>query len=572
MSIYAKYIDAQKGAQEAMRPSSEDGQLFGDPSYLSGGFFDDVPWATLEPNSWSLDGSRRLLEDNPPSDSVGWWSKKRSDGEGLFSDGIAPTIRLNFGIENSFGAPGISFRFWPSSGEWCSAMRVTWYYAEYGDPYPDSEGNIVSQKTVFPDSANWVLEEQVDQFNIVDIEFLSTNIPGHFAKLQNIQVGGVHFFFQDEIVRVSLLNEVDPSACELSADELTIEIRDKNNRQMNVQKNQKVEFYQNDKLIASHYVNEITREGENNYIFKCNSAIAELDDIFLGGMYDDEPLYLLLLNDLLKDIPFSLDQLLTGKFVSGYLPVCTRREALQQIAFAVGAVVTTQGDGTIQINSAVDPLIDSPESRLDKDAILSGSKLTQVNPPAIIQVVSHQYTKSQETETLLESAYLAKDTVLVFPEPHWGYQLEGDLTGVGKEEHDNWVRITVAFPTTVTLTGKKYIHTKEDNSLTIANASRSGEGGTVKVENVTLITDANVQSVLDRLKAYHSLTRRLEGTVVVKEQQAGDMVAVANPYGSDFTVGYITSMESEFTANGHTASIKLFGTIGSAFEMEALNQ
>lgn len=572
MSIYVKYFDAPKGAQEAMQISSEDGQLFGDPSYLSGGMFDDVPWATLEPNSWSLDGSRKLMGDNP-SDTIGWWSQRRSNESGIFySDDIPPTIRLHFGWENSFSAPGIAFQFWPSLGQWCSAMRVTWYYAEYGDAYPDSEYNIAAQEIVFPDSANWFLEKQVDKFNFIDVEFLETNIPGQFAKLQNIQVGCVHFFFQDELVRVSLLNEVDPSACELSADELTVEILDKKNRQLTVQENQKMQLYQDEKLIASHYIQECTREGEKKCIFKCNSVIAVLDDTFLGGMYDEEPLFLLLLLDVLKDIPFSLDPSLTGVLVSGYLPVCTRREALQQIAFAVGAVITTQGDGKICINAIADPASDKPESGFNKDAILAGANLTQTKQPAMIQVTSHRYTKSEETETLLESANLVADTVLVFSEPHWGYELEGDLTGIGMEEHDNWVRITVGYPGTITLTGKKYAHITEKYSLASADASLSVGSDTVKVENATLITSANVKRVLARLKAYHSLTNSLKGTVVVRRQKAGELVEVANPYDSDITVGYITSMESEFTANGHTASIVVRGLVRPAGEAEVLNQ
>lgn len=569
MSIYAKYIDSAKGSQEAMLVSSEDGQPFGDPSYLSGSTFDDTPWATLEPKSWRLDGSRRLIEDEPPADSIGWWSKTRSDDGGSFSGGIFPAIRLHFGLENTFSAPGITFRFWPSLGEWCSAMRVTWYYVEPNYPNPDSEDNIVLQRIVFPDASDWTLKEPVDQFNIIDIEFLSTNIPGHFAKLQSIQVGCVHFFFSDEIVRVSLLNEVDPSACELSADELTVEILEKYGRQLTVSDNQKMEFYQDGKVIASHYIQKFTREGENKYIFECNSVIALLEDTFLGGMYDEQPLYLLLLNDVLQGVSFSLDQSLNSATVSGYLPVCTRRQALQQIAFAVGAVITTQGDGTIQINAIGDLSTNSPTSGFNKDSIMSGATLTQEKPPLAIQVTAHRYTKSDDVEILLENTPLAADTVLVFDEPHWGYELEGDLTNVGLEEHDNWVKILVSDLSNITLTGKKYVHATEDYST---GSSSSGSSNTVKSESATLVTSENVQNVLDRLNAYYNLTNTLSGTVVVKRQKAGDMVEIANPYGSDLTVGYITSMESQFTTNGHTARINVKGAARAADEAEVLNQ
>ena len=555
MSVYVKYISAPKFTNEKMQISSDGGQL-GDPALLFEGY-PDTPWATLEPYGWPLDGTRDILPDSP--NNIGWWSKEASDENGIFPND-KPVLQLVFPQDETFSAPGITFRFWPSTGEWCNEVVITWYYND----------EAFETVTAYPDSANWFFKYGVDGFNKIEVEFISTNIPGHFAKLQQIQMGQVMFFFQDELVRVSLLNEIDPSACELSADELTVEIRDSRNRKLNIRKDHRLELYRNDEIIASHYVKDYTREGENKITLKCQSTISILEDRFLGGFYDEESLDNVL-SAVFGDIPYSLDDSLSpdAVTVSGYLPVCTKREALQQIAFAVGAYVTTQGDGTIQIKAVGDTLVDKPANYFDKDKILSGSSLSQIRPPNGIQVTAHQYTKSEEIETLAADATVYNDpntlvdeVVLVFSEPHWEYACSPYSAEYGavwvEEEHPHWVRIKGDPGAVFEVTGKKYVHTTVEHSWTNPDASDFG-GDTIEVKNATLITDDNVQDAIERLKAYHSLTSSLNGTVVVDKQKAGDIVEIANPFGEDLTAGYITKMESEFTVTGHTASIEVRG-------------
>lgn len=570
MSLYVKYVSAPKLVQENITVSSDSGQ-FGDPTRLIEGF-SDTPYATLEPQGWPLDGTRDILPDSP--DDIGWWSKEASDENGVFLD--KPVLRLEFPDGESFSAPGITFQFWPSAEEWCSKVVVIWYYSEYGID------EVVETITAYPDSANWFLDYYPEgEFNRIDIEFISTNIPGHFAKLQQLQIGQVMFFFQDELVRVSLLNETDPSACELSADELTVEIRDGKNRKLNIRKDQRLELYRNDEIIASHYVKDYTREGENKITLKCQSTISILEDTFLGGLYDGESLHDVL-SEIFGIIPFAVDESFSDTTISGYLPVCTKREALQQISFAIGAYVTTQGDGTVQIKDAGNLLAEIATNGFDKGKILSGSSLTQVRPPNEIQVISHKYTKSEEIETLASDVTVYNDpntmrdeVILVFSEPHWDYSCKiydddnGNINIYDVEGHDNWVRI-IADPAAVfEVTGKKYAHTTIDHSWRNPDASDFGDD-TIKVENATLITDENVQDAITRLKNYHSLTNSLNGTVVVDGQKAGDIVEIANPFGKDLTVGYITRMESEFTATGHTASIEVRGTERAREDSEVL--
>lgn len=558
MSLKVKYSNTSGEIDSNMAISSDDGQPFSDASDLSGGGTKDIPWATLEPSSWVLDGSRKLIED--PAD-IGWWSLERSDEYGAF--GTHPKIRIDFGVGALISAPGITFQFWPSLGEWCNEMYVTWYYGEY---------DVVHLESVYPDSANWYLDAQVDNFNAIEIEFISTNIPGRFAKLQSIGIGQVHLFFQDEIVRVSLLNEVDPSACELSADELTVEIREKKSRYLNVRENDRIEFYQNDQLIASHYVQNFSREGENKYTFKCNSAIILLDGTFSGGFYKDAAVKIVL-RELFEEIPWSLDDSLSSETISGYLPVCTRREALQQIAFAIGAKVSTQGDGVIHISKiSVDDFY--PTSAFDKRSIFTGQSLKKEKPPTEIKILTYQYQESEdaEEETLLENVAVSRGDVIVFDEPHWGYSYETAEEDLGIDTYPNHIEIwgDVSSGAIIWLKGKKYTKVTKENIWKPGDST--GNSKAVKVDKATLVTDKNLDSVMSRLRHYYSLPNLLKGNVVIDGQKAGDVVEIANPYGNDLTTGYITSMDSEFSFNGHIAKIEVRGCDVQGANAEVLNR
>jgi hypothetical protein len=67
-----------------------------------------------------------------------------------------------------------------------------------------------------------------------------------------------------------------------------------------------------------------------------------------------------------------------------------------------------------------------------------------------------------------------------------------------------------------------------------------------------------VQDVLNRLYSVKQLRQTLHQEVVISGQKAGDMVSSMNPWESKIN-GYITSMESNLTQSGHTASIEILG-------------
>ena len=531
MSLSVKYIDVPIGAQEEAVAESTAAQPFSNAEEITAGAI-DAPWATLEPSSWPLDGSRMLFDDVP--ENVGWWSKDRTDNDGRFT--TPPVITISF--PQPYTSTGLTFMFWPSMGQWCNKIGVSWY-----------NGNqLLAQTEEDPDNAEWVLTHAVEAFDRIEISLLGTNIPGQFAKIQQIQIGHVVVFLQDELVKVNLLNEVDPSLCELSIDTMKIEILEKNDRSLIPQKNQEMHLYRDGKQIAAQYITDSSRENQRFYTFSCQSAIGRLEDDFLGGIYNGYPVYMLL-SDVLEGFaadwaPFDQNT------VTGYLPVCTRREALQQIAFAIGAAVTTQGDGTIRLL----PLNDFVSAEFTGSNIFPGGKVSREAQIATVRLFVQSYSKSDETESLINNELISGANLLyVFSSPHYDYQItNGEIVAAG----DNWVRITANGE--VSLSAKKYVHTNSVKTKTNNFATVAERGNVFSVENATLINSANADTVIDRLYDFCVLKHVLTQEAVITNQKAGQKVKSINPWGSAIE-GYIVSMESEFTNSGHTANVQIRG-------------
>ncbi len=531
MSLEIRYIDAPEGVQEGLTASSTGGSVFSDPASVPRGG-PDAAWATLEPGVWVLDGSRRLLPDDP---EPGWWSAEPSGPDGSFA--VPPVLEL--ALETPCSATGFTFTFSPSTGQWCSRIRLSWY----------NGATLLRQGVYFPDGPEWVLEQTVESFDRIRLELLAASAPGQFAKLRQLVVGQLLRFGPEELERVQLVNEADPTLCVLSADTLSVTLMDRKGRNLIPQENQRMELYRDGKLRAVSYVVSGNRKGRNVYQFSCQSVIGLLEDTFLGGMYDRKPLAELVA-EILGERPFALAPDFRETTVSGYLGVCTQRQALQQLAFAAGAVITTQDSDKIRFN----PLPTAVTGTFGPADIFLGASVRTEPRVSRVEVTAHSYSPSEEEVTLLQDEEITGEDVLItFDTPHHSYTITG---GQITASDVNWVRVSAEG--CVTLTGKTYLHSCVVHSRRNPMATARELGNTVSVPDVTLIHGGNGKQALDRLYGVCLLRQTAEQEAVVRGQRAGDSVASVTPWNTRLN-GYITSMDMELTRGASVAKVVILG-------------
>ena len=529
MSIKIKYLDIPDESRECTAQGR--GQSFSDPGCVLTGA-SQTGYGTLEGGGWPLDGSRQILPDQP--DGM-WWSERASDEKGVFADPPVLTLCLT----SPCTATGISFTFAPKTGDYCSRIAITWL-----------RGTVVLARTeAAPEGAVWAHSQTVEDFDTVRIELLQTDRPRCFAKVERITVGLIHWFAGDEITGAELVQERDDLLAELAVDTMSVTVYDKKNRNLRPQQNQQLELYRDDRLVATQYIASSTREEGCGYHFVCQGTLGLLEDDFLGGIYEKAPLDAVL-KAILDGIDYETDAVFLGQTVTGYLPVCTRRQALQQLAFSIGAVVDTAEDGRLRFL----PPREAVSHTFRDSEIFQGIKMETQPRVARAEVAVHSYVPSQQQEELLREEQISGENVLfTFPAPHHSYEISG---GVITDSGANHVRITAQGA--VTLLGGRYVentalHTKTDPVF------RSAEQANVlSVTDATLVSRDQVEAVLSRLWQHAAMRQKLTFQCVVSHQQPGQTVTAADPWGG-LVRGKVTAMQRQFSQNGQTAQITLWG-------------
>ena len=288
------------------------------------------------------------------------------------------------------------------------------------------------------------------------------------------------------------------------------------------------------------YVQRITRTGKRDYQIDCISAVGLLSTMqYDGGMwlYTAPTTVQTLLNDILSGsgISFSYDPTYANQRVSGWLPISTKREAIQQVLFAAGLNLIRQHDGT----SYVTGLDASTSTQIPDNRVYYGGKVVGKQSVSKVVVVEHDYVNSTETEEIFSGDITEPNTRIVFNKPFH------DVTGV--DSNGNPVALTaytnyciVANVTTgVTITGQTYI----DNQTEIEIDLNQSTDKVARVDKAYLINIMNAEGLLNRVAQYYSSAVTVESAVVYEgDELPGDNVTIKDTWDEEVT-GLISQMD-----------------------------
>lgn len=584
MSMYVKYLDVPDGAQEHMDFSNGVGlnnQVINLSLIRTGA--KDIPYATLEPGIWKLDGTRELLCENE--------SGTYSAGNEVLYWGVQPSFYLSFSnFSETISATGLSFVFSPSTNQWEKQVYIAWYLND----------TLLDSVTVYPDSPVYVVNKNVDGFNKIYIAAKGSNIENGFSKIQKITIGREVTFGKGAISDVSLLEELDPSLCVLTADTLSFSVVSKT--ALTPKEGQRLELYRDDVLECVQFVKDCERISKDRYRIIGQSLIYMMDqETFYGKIYtpggtknstdrcgnvwcDAKTLIERIFKGFSHDINISYETdqdhgtPVEKTTLGGYLPICTMKEALQQVCFASGMTVKTR-DGNLTLSE----LPTSSSSTFYTNSIFNGTSVKNLSPISDVNVASIQERNVKEDWVVLEGEYPSGSPVYEFErftqlaqEPYYNggimvaKKFSGDygagwfsLSGVSQGDQvsvsaDNYIEFQKKTHTrTVSSTAKK------KNPLTVSDCTLLYEGYYTNEwdsvdEIYALSYKENVTDVLDRLAEYAQLRTLVEQDVVASGQHAGDLVRTQTPWGTTVE-GYIISMDSILTQNGQKARVKILG-------------
>lgn len=553
-------------AREDSRPACQDERAFAKADSLREETGQSQPdCATLEKDFFRLDGSFEPFPQEPQQRYWGLWSNEMSDGDGAFAR--PPVLQIGFAAAHS--SVGLTMLFYRREQDYVKHLRVRWL---------DREGNAMSVKEFFPQSAEPFLKNKVEGYYGLEITFLKTLRPYRYLKLSGIDYGLELLLDGGTLSSASVLEEVDLTGSSVSVNtlELTIYSSVSDFSPLNPSGYFSM-FQQNQKLTAaalmegereemgSFFLQSWEADSKDNVKLHATDAVGIMDRIsFPGDIYLNTPVESVLAElSAGTGATLELDDALVGKKLNGHLPGCTARQALGQIALAIGGVVDSSRGEAVKLY----PLPQRPSALIPTAVKFSGQRIVRRPDITGIDLTAHSYTPISERYTAFDEELAAGSYTVLFGEPTHTPGVTGAVAGGGGANH---IDFTVNSPGRVTVTGGRYLHGKQIVSERLVQRAVNPGEKRLRVDDATLVCGGNAPKILQRLRDCCKHDISAEFSMKLGGQRVADMVLVQSS-GGESIKGIIECMETDLTGGGITKlriSARRVETINSSYAGE----
>jgi len=540
-------------AKDDATVSSNDKKPFVELEELKKDILPVSKYATLEPNRWLLDGTFNMFPDSPQPENMGYWTNTMSDQNGDFSNN--PTLVFDFA--NPHTSIGLTFDT-ISNGDFDYDVHIKWHD---GINQTLHEGDYTIKNEIY------VVDQKVENYKQIQIEFLSTSKPNRWIKLDSIAFGSLIAYNGEEIVEAKLLEELNPLSFIVPVDTFNFKLYS-NEKDFSIGNPQGVysALQQSQPItvtglidnkavnMGTFYLDDWSQENENVSKFKAIDAIGILDNIPFkdGKVYKN-----VTAEEILEDIMISadwqtyrIDDSLKPIQLSGWIPICSHREALHQLGFALGATVETSRDNYIEIFKPDETLLKT----ISKSEQFVNSNSKQLPFISGVEISSHNYEIEATTKEFYKSELPQGQYEITFTEPI----LNATATGATiTKSATNYVIIEVASTQEVVIEGKGY----KDNVILVSESYGTLPAGAVKnqvkVDSVTLVNSSTAKILAPKILQYYQNRREETFNYVVGDGKINDFVKVES-VGSTNVTGRIEKLEIDLT-RGYTGRAKVVG-------------
>ena len=290
-------------------------------------------------------------------------------------------------------------------------MNVKWY----------RNTTLIEDQTYTVDSSTYFCDTQVQAYNKIVITINNMTKANRFLKIYNITDGITRLFFNDELENIEIIEEITNNNKALNINQAELTLLPLTTTGVLFQRTLPFSIYRNGDLYGKFFVESSTSNADKNiYNLKISDYIAILDSqTYLGGIQNNVAVSSLVA-DILGDIPYTLDATLGAYTVRGYLPILTKREALRQVAFCIGAYVDTSRADTIVIN----PLPTTESEALDESEILH-IDTTQSNIVTTIELNTEKLTTTNASTSEIYNQALNGTEYVMFDSPKFDLTITG---------------------------------------------------------------------------------------------------------------------------------------------------
>lgn len=258
---------------------------------------------------------------------------------------------------------------------------------------------------------------------------------------------------------------------------------------------------------------------------------------FYGGMYNN-----VTVEDLCEEIftsaglesdEYEIQEDLKNIQLTGYIPICTHREALQQVVFAIGAIADDSRSTKIRIYTIVD---EEDNNTIEQTNIFQNTRKVEQNEIVTeVAATAHNYVQGGESEEVFKGILSVGRNRVLFDEPVYNLSCTG---GTIIESNCNYAIINCTTEREVVVTGYKYVDNTQEISVEVEDLSSTSKLNTLKIESAYFINKSNAQTIAQKVLDYYQKTYKTEFEFIVEEESLTQDVAIESNSFSRQLVGH----------------------------------
>lgn len=339
-------------------------------------------------------------------------------------------------------------------------------------------------------------------------------------------------------------------ADELQADTIELEVKCSDKNIVVFTENAPLQYYRENLLRSTYYVQSIKRIGGDKYTISADSAMGLLmKRLHVGGIYTGQTVKEVV-NEICWNIPILVKTVFADTKLYGWLPYCkppesSARNNLAQVLYAIGAALTTDNNGVLR----VEPLWDGVSSSIGETRMYFDGSVETEKPISAVTVTEHQYIAGTNEKELFSGTSQQGD-IITFSEPMHS------LTATGftiLESGANYAKISSG---SGSLKGKTYIH---NTRLVTQTVTENAAENVKSVTDATLVSLVNSSAVAKRLADYYRCRETITNGIVSGQEKPGHVVSVYHPYDKKMVSACIVSLDTTMSGTLKSEMTALVG-------------
>lgn len=506
-------------------------------------------YGTLELNQFVLDGTKQILPDD--LNDCGFALL----GTDLSSVSLTRnSVTLNVTFADKHKSLGVTFNF---ANDYPETIHITWFY----------NTTVLDGITYHPDSPEYFCENKVDGYNKLTVVFTGSKIPYRYLRLDGIAFGANITIGSDKIKSATILEEVNPISNEISINNLDFTMFDESEDFNTLNPRGRYELLlRGQKVTVREFIDDMVLQMGTFYLdswdsdkqcfitFNAVDAIGRLGTtkFYKGRIYNQERAGIIL-DEIFESATWSKYEISADVYntlLSGYIPICSHREALQQVLFALRAVADCSRSDKIKIYRT--------EAAADLKVLYNrkfeGGKVGVRNYVSAVDLTMHEYKLGAESKQLFNGTLSTGTSLITFSAPSSIQSISGGTLG---EYGVNYAYVTVSADAEVTITGYEYIDNTSILTINNKNTLTGAADNVITVKDATLISKYNVYLVANHLMDYYALQREANQRFICEAERSGRWISMKSQYGR-FVTGSITKMSLDLTG-GFIADATIIG-------------